>query len=153
MTNGLRPAPSNQNRIAISLFVSLLTKKISSVTANQNAHFQPIRTVLFGPIRMYTFGYLICIERNQSGSSAKTFSIQARHSFFLSEECTFSFLQRLCLLGLRTVDLSTVSPFPTPHTGDSCWHWVDGRELLLTVSSLMSFLNLFLCRCKSQEKV
>lgn len=67
LTNGLRPSLSNQNGTAISSFTSLLTNQSSFKTSNQNALFQPIRSVLFGPKRLFDFGFFIYINMDQAG--------------------------------------------------------------------------------------
>ena len=47
----LKPFPSHWSCAAISSFASLPTNQSSSTTSNQNVWFQPIKTVLFGPIK------------------------------------------------------------------------------------------------------
>lgn len=60
---GWRPAHP-MRCAAISSFASLLT--------NQNSWSWPIRTVLFGPIKLYKLGFLIYLKINQSGTGAET---------------------------------------------------------------------------------
>lgn len=112
---GLGSAQSNQNCIVISSFACLLIKQSSFIRTNQNVQFWPIWRVLFGPISLYEFGLLIYITMNQSGTTAGTFSIKRSFSL-VSAEHTFSFLWRLYLPSLQTVNLNKVSPFTEPQT-------------------------------------
>ena len=109
--NGLRPALFNQNSTAISSFASLPTNQNSSIMTNPSVQFSPIRTVLFGPIKLCRFGFLICTEMDhQSGTWAGTAFIKVG-LLFASVENT-SFHLEAVSLHLQTVYLR-VSPFTT----------------------------------------
>lgn len=123
---GWESVPSNQNHTVISLFTYLLTNLSSPIMTNQNRLFWPIMTVPFGPIRLYKFGFLICIKMDKSGTRAGTFPIKSGLPFFsikiglpfVSVECIF----RSCVSPVCKLLIWKVSPLSAPQIGGSCWH-------------------------------
>lgn len=67
---------------------------------NQDVRFQPLKTVLFEPIILWQFGFLICIQIDQSGTGVKIFAINVGFPFVSD-----SFFLRLYLHSLQTVYL------------------------------------------------
>lgn len=87
---GLRLTLSDQNCTALFPSVALLTKR--------KASFWPIRTTLFGPIKMQGFGDFICLRTDQSGSRHWGFCLCKSVPPGLHEPI-FSFHHRMCFLG------------------------------------------------------
>lgn len=106
---GSEICPSNGNCVAIPSFASTLT--------NQNAWFQPIRTMLFGTTRIVVFWFLICIKMDQSGNKVGTFSLKSTCSLHLGE-VHFQFPWRLYSSSLQTVHSNKVSSLSTLQIGN-----------------------------------
>lgn len=79
----------------------------------------------FRPIKLCKFGSLICIKNGP---------IRTQGRLVLCKWASpFNLLKRLRFSALWTVYLYKRSPSTAPQTGDSCWHWMGGTELLSTV--------------------
>lgn len=84
---------------------------------NQNARFQPIRTMLFGTTSIMVFWFLICIKMDQSGNKVGTFSLKSSFLFILVK-CIFNFPGGCIPLVCKLFQMNKVSSLSTLQIGD-----------------------------------